>query len=193
MDWWRCHRKAFSASDCARIVERAMAYPSREGTVGYGGTKKIGVTKGVRNSTIRWIHREDQSMLWAFLRLERILLESNEVAFGLDICGLCGGFHGVQFTEYHAEGEQHYDWHEDNNWKRNAPMDRKLSLVVQLSERGDYDGGKLELKNDPLPEGMFCEQGDVIVFPSFNRHRVTPVTRGVRYSLVTWALGPRLR
>lgn len=193
MDWWRCHRKAFTEAQCDAIIKRAMEYPAREGAIGYGGGKPAVVTPSIRNSTIRMLGREDAALQWVYLRLERIMFESNESAFGLDIAGSCGGFSAVQFTEYDSETEQHYDWHEDNNWKGKTPFDRKLSLVVQLSKREEYEGGRLELWNDPLPEGMFVDQGDVIVFPSFNRHRVTPVTKGRRYSLVTWFSGPRLR
>ena len=36
-------------------------------------------------------------------------------------------------------------------------------------------------------------QGSVIVFPSFVWHRVTPVTKGTRYSLVLWTCGQPFR
>ena len=34
------------------------------------------------------------------------------------------------------------------------------------------------------------DQGTVIVFDSRDYHRVTPVTKGTRYSLVCWTVGP---
>jgi predicted 2-oxoglutarate/Fe(II)-dependent dioxygenase YbiX len=36
-------------------------------------------------------------------------------------------------------------------------------------------------------------QGSLVAFPSFMTHRVTPVTRGLRWSLVTWLEGPPFR
>ena len=114
---------------------------------------------------------------------------ANEVAFGFDIAS----FSSVQFTEYDGEKKGKYDWHEDNSWKKNTPFDRKLSMCVQLSRREDYEGGNLELQNDPFANNVFVNQGDVIVFPSFNRHRVLPVTKGKRFSLVTWFVGPKFR
>lgn len=173
------------------MVSRALQYPSRDGTVGYGGASAVDTT--IRKSTLRWVQREDRLLQWLFLRMERLMLESNRAGFGLDIAGQCGGFTEIQFTEYHGDAEHRYDWHEDNNWKRTEPFDRKLSMVIQLSKPEDYEGGRLELHNDPLPEEYFRDQGDVILFPAFNRHRVTPVTSGTRYSLVTWFVGPRLR
>ena len=35
--------------------------------------------------------------------------------------------------------------------------------------------------------------GSMVVFPSDTWHRVTPVTTGVRYSLVLWSVGEPLR
>lgn len=236
MDWWRHHPKALSERECADIITRALTYPAAAATIGHGGAKPASVDHSIRQSTIRWIKREDRVLGWLMLRLERLAHESNRDAFGLDLAGQCGGFTDIQFTEYHApqsalEGTapsvltapaaeppnesgpraaalnpqpstlnsipgaagDRYDWHEDNAWKGRTPFDRKLSLVAQLSRPEDYQGGRLELHNDPLPDTHFRGQGDIIVFPAFNRHRVTPVTAGTRYSLVTWFVGPRLR
>lgn len=82
------------------------------------------------------------------------------------------------------EGGQ-YNWHTDVG--PGPASIRKLSLVVFLSKEQDYEGGRLRLKN----EQQFSQvQGTVIVFPSYLMHAVEPVTRGVRYTLVSWACGP---
>ena len=82
-------------------------------------------------------------------------------------------------------------------------MHRKLSMSVQLSKPEDYEGGDLKFNLRGLnssnedtimsPPPEFKQQGSVIVFPSFHRHRVTPVTSGIRHSLVTWVEGPHWR
>jgi len=74
-----------------------------------------------------------------------------------------------------------------------APLERKMSMVIQLSDPTTYTGGKLELQGGPLAEGEFGGQGDMIFFPAFNRHQVTQVESGKRYSLVTWFKGPPFR
>ena len=53
----------------------------------------------------------------------------------------------------------------------------------------DFEGGDFEIrgKDDRVPK---LEEGSIIVFPSFLEHRVTPVTEGIRYSLVSWFVGP---
>ena len=83
-----------------------------------------------------------------------------------------------------------YDWHTD--FAGITPR-RKLSISVQLSRPEDYDGGDLELLFTSSPYKAARERGKFIVFPSFCLHRVTPVTRGTRWSLVAWVLGTRWR
>ncbi|MDB4212558.1 2OG-Fe(II) oxygenase, partial [Ascidiaceihabitans sp.] len=70
---------------------------------------------------------------------------------------------------------------------------RKLTLVLQLSEPGSYEGGNLEIM--PSAQVLFANraQGCVSVFPSFSLHQVTPVTTGTRHSITVWAHGPAFR
>lgn len=191
MMWWQSFAKAFSPAECATIKAYALALPPRAGAIGHGGTTVT--DENMRRSQVRWLRRDDPVLYWLYSRIESMALDANSNGFGFDLCGLSGGFNSVQFTEYAAENSGHYNWHEDNAWKGTKPFDRKMSMVIQLSAADEYEGGKLELHNDPLPEGTFTTQGDVLFFPSFNRHRVSPVTSGVRYSLVTWFMGPKLR
>lgn len=74
----------------------------------------------------------------------------------------------------------------------NSEVVRKLSLIVQLSDPDDYQGGNIQFMTD---SGKLYvaprEQGSVIVFDSRTRHRVCKVTGGERRSLVGWVVGPR--
>ena len=82
-------------------------------------------------------------------------------------------------------------------------MCRKVSITVNLSDPEDYEGGDLWLTHLPtdynseefrtFTDPSFRDKGAVVVFPSWVRHRVTPVTRGTRYSAVAWFNGPPLR
>lgn len=185
--WWQFFQKAFSQQECEWLIQYAQQQEPIQAVIGHGG--KNVVDTGLRRSTVRWLRADDPELTALYLRLNNMMLKANANAFGFDV----SGFTDLQFTEYHATEDGTYGWHEDNTWTKDTPFDRKLSLVVQLSDPDSYTGGKLELANDPLPEGTFRNQGDVIVFPSFNRHRVTPVKLGVRYSLVTWFVGNKFR
>ena len=96
----------------------------------------------------------------------------------------------IQYTEYHATEGGKYDWHHDVDWNNSGGTDRKLSLTVQLSDPSDYDGGYFEFLEVEQPPASSKTKGAVLAFPSYLAHRVAPVTRGVRRSLVAWFHGP---
>lgn len=185
--WWQSFNGALSKAECEELVAYALTKPAVTATVGHGG--KSVVDDHLRRSKVRWLSRADPVLSELVARIEMMGLKANANGFGFDLAG----FHEIQFTEYNADNDGTYGWHEDNCWKKDTPFDRKMSMVIQLSDKDSYTGGKLELTNDPLPAGTFENQGDAIFFPSFNRHRVTPVKLGTRYSLVTWFVGPKFR
>ena len=83
-----------------------------------------------------------------------------------------------------------FDWHHDVSEK--TERTRKLSFSIQLSASDDYEGGDLEFAClDALAQARTL--GTLLVFPAFNMHRVRPVTRGARFSLVGWFYGPPFR
>jgi len=101
----------------------------------------------------------------------------------------------MQFTKYHV-GEK-YDWHIDTIVSEENPDDvRKLSFSVLLND--DFEGGEfqVEVGSPSTSERIITvpmKKGDIIVFPSYTWHRVTPVTKGERHSLVGWVHGPNWR
>jgi len=98
------------------------------------------------------------------------------------------GFHDEDpplMFKYEGAKVAKYDWHNDFGPK--VASTRKLSFSVLLSDPSEFVGGQLEF----LPsygEGTVTK-GDIIVFPSFLTHRVSPVTNGVRYCIVGWVHG----
>lgn len=158
--------------------------------------KEIVDLKKKRNSNIVWMNDR-----WIYDQIQPYIHEANKNAgwnFEWDWSESC------QFTKY-GKG-QYYGWHCDS-WEHpyNNPNDlnsngkiRKLSVTCTLSDPSEYSGGELEFNlNNPektnkknivkckeiLPKGSIC------VFPSFVWHRVCPVKKGTRYSLVIWNLG----
>jgi len=94
----------------------------------------------------------------------------------------------TQISKY-SKGE-YYKRHQDFGAKDH--LTRKLSLTVQLSDEDDYEGGDLVFIQDIAEYKeikAFRGKGSVIVFDSRVIHEVTPVTKGVRYSLVKWYHG----
>lgn len=90
----------------------------------------------------------------------------------------------VHLLRYNTGGK--FIWHSDVLEKKEHQ--RKLTMVIQLSEPENYEGGKLQIAGVGMEP--FRNLGDLVIFPSNMRHRVTPVTKGVRYALITWIYGP---
>jgi PKHD-type hydroxylase len=101
----------------------------------------------------------------------------------------------LQYTVYDSADEQHYDWHQDIGPDHNH---RKISFVLLLSDPAAYEGGNFEIGQaggGPRSHtvGPLKTKGSALAFPSFLSHRVSPVTKGVRRSLVGWIAGPKLK
>lgn len=190
--WWQYWPGHFSAEDCDKIIELALTLPVQEAKMGYGGDQSFTNTE-YRRSKLRWIPRFDGRFFGLFGNMQLLFQEGNRNAFGFDL----SMFHDIQFTEYHATDQGKYDWHHDTTWTGHTLQRRKLSMVIQLSNSEDYEGGNFEMYKDDcdqVPDAQAIRQrGTVIMFPSFLRHRVTPVTKGLRYSLVSWHEGPCFR
>jgi PKHD-type hydroxylase len=142
--------------------------------------------KSIRSSNIKWVAQEDK-WEWVYAKLMGMALEANKNLWQFDLHSVLDN---IQYTEYNAKDDGHYEWHQDfgAGWLSK----RKVSITVQLSDPEEYEGGDLEYwKGGPLeniekaPRG----KGVVFIFPSYMMHRVTPVTRGTRKSLVLWVGG----
>jgi PKHD-type hydroxylase len=167
--------QAFSPEDCARVLDH-------RGELTAGTVQQTGDTAGYRDSGVSWI-TYGPGTAWLFRKLKPILVEANRKCFEFELTGFT---EPLQFTEYGSA--QHYDWHMDLG--KDDLSIRKLSFVVQLTDPAEYDGGALQLSIGPRPQDMPRGLGALTVFPAFVMHRVTPVTRGLRRSLVGWIGGP---
>jgi PKHD-type hydroxylase len=114
---------------------------------------------------------------------------ANRQSFGFDLTSP----YDIQCLEYHGADGGKFDWHQDVTWTQSLVSSRKLSFIAQLSDPADYEGGDFEFWGYPSPPPEFRNKGAVLVFPSFLHHRVLPVTKGVRYALVSWIEGPKFR
>ena len=140
--------------------------------------------RSYRFSRILGMPQGDQANLWIEKILSKYVIQANAECFGLNL----NGFNEFQIAKYEQGG--HYDFHTDMRLDGRSSM-RKLSVTVQLSESKDYEGGDFEFSEDigTPDQSLIREKGTIIVFPSFVRHRVKPVTRGTRFSLVGWYEG----
>jgi len=172
---WASWDKAFSPEECLKIIEIGESKILKFAAVVSGNNKPI------RYSTIAWLYSSDD-MKWVYRRVTDIITSLNNQYFKFDLFGLIEGF---QFTKYEAPGG-FFGMHKDMHAR--VPI-RKLSMTLQLSDPEDYEGGELALLLSQEAEILPKEQGKMICFPSYHLHEVRRVTKGTRYSLVTWVTG----
>jgi PKHD-type hydroxylase len=156
------------------------------------GTTFGGVDQELRNSEVAF-HHWCEEIGWVFEKFTEAVTRINDRWYGFDL----NGYDGFQYTEYDGDRQGKYDWHMDM-CLGNVPPDmfepRKLSLSLLLNEPGkDFEGGDFQLNtgSESGPITVESRKGRIIAFPSWVIHRVTPVTKGVRRSLVVWVVGPK--
>lgn len=176
---------AFSPAEVDEIVRIGDAHAAAKATL-------LGVPQQAQYDLIRvtetaWLV-PNAELRWLYDKMGAIVRAFNEEFFQFELAGFSDPF---QYTIYRASEGAHYDWHADHGAK--SPTPRKLSLSVQLSDAAAYEGCDLQTRTGKEPIPTPRERGTVIAFPSYVLHRVTPITAGMRKSLVAWAVGPRLK
>src|SRR5688500_13807125 len=169
-----------SAAEMDRLIEEHAPLVA-EAKLGAGVTEP-----SVRRSRVAFLGAEPRYR-WLYERLWIAAQDCNRSFFGVDISTVEAN---VQLARYDSSDQGFYDWHTD--FADFRPL-RKLSFSVLLSHSEDYDGGDLELCVRNRPHVAVRDRGALIACPSFTLHRVAPVMRGTRWSLVAWILGNRWR
>ena len=183
-----------SKEEISKIFKELQNIPFEKGKVGNNTEKSI----SVRNSQVKWIPFSKE-WEWLYQKLNSIISLANQESFKLNLKDMN---EGIQYTEYSSEYNGKYGWHVDlgNEYPYSH---RKISTTIQLSSPSEYEGGYLQLFNSSLnvsnPEDQidlphYLQNspkvlGTATLFPSFIPHRVTPVTKGIRKSLVIWVGG----
>jgi len=139
----------------------------------------------IRKSSVIFIDNTPKND-WLYNKLGSLAIKTNNDCYWFDLLG----FHQeLQLTRY-SKGD-FFDWHLD--FGAGEISTRKLSVTVQLSDPDEYEGGDLQFMINQKIVNAPRTKGTVIVFPSFILHRVTPITKGIRKSIVGWVSGPPYR
>lgn len=173
------YANTFTPEECAKIV--AMAPPEMQtATVGTESNQRVDT--GIRVSDVHWMDWSPETD-WIYQKLSTVAQDAAQKFLPMQISGF---EEQLQLTRYDGDKQGHYGWHQDVGGQGSSV--RKLSMVILLTDRSEFEGGDLEMFGlGPLKE---LQQGTVICFPSYEQHQVVPVTKGTRYSLVAWVSGP---
>ena len=167
----------FTPEQCQKIIDSGRRQKPQQAQVGMnkpGG----GIDTKKRTTTISWLPFKEMEPMYN--DINQFIQKANKNHFGFGDIKIT---EQAQFTEYPEGG--FYDWHMDTdvNMQYEPPV-RKISMTLLLSPEDQFEGGDLELMAPGKRANM--KQGHAIIFASFLNHRVAPVTKGVRQSLVMW-------
>jgi len=198
-------QSALTPRFCDELIKYGISQQEQLALTG-GQTNKINEGKPLSDEDLKDLKKKRDSNIvwlsdrWIYKEIQPFIHQANRLAgwnFDWDFSESC------QFTKYKLN--QFYDWHCDSweapyanpdNKDTNGKI-RKLSVTCSLSNPEDYEGGELEFdfrNMDPDKQSVrkcaeIKPRGSIVVFPSHVWHRVKPVTKGTRYSLVIWNLG----
>ena len=173
----------FTPKQCQMIIDAGHQCAPEQAKVG-GGEKGAYDTKK-RVTTISWIPFSKMPEMYQAIENQLSIDNLNHFCFdGVTLT------EPAQFTEYPKKG--FYDWYMDLNAFGNTgehPI-RKISMTCLLSNPADFSGGELTFSDAGQQKPLDLKQGQAIFFASFLRHKVAPVKKGIRQSLVMWFGGP---
>ena len=180
----------FTAADIDRIIQECQSSELESSTASHNPN----IDNEVRVSNVNFHNRNHQNS-WIFDQINFGIEDMNSKFFHFDLYG----YDYFQYSEYHGDKSGKYNFHMDiftNEESYASPLTRKLSLVLLLSEPGvDFEGGEFQMNvgSEDKLETLQMKKGTLIAFPSFMIHRVTPVTKGIRRSIVNWVEGPKFK
>ena len=179
-------KPVLTPQQCDELIKIGQSEPKINATIG-----TTDLDERYRKSIISWIPFAKVVPLYQVIRQWMEITNNNY--FGFDTVQLS---EPAQYAEYSKGG--FYNWHMDSDIEMKLmPTVRKISMTLLLSDPKDYEGGDLEIFNgDTLnsEKNKFkLKQGYAVFFASFLLHRVMPVIKGNRKSLVMWFGGSPLR
>ena len=166
---------------CDFIIQEGKKLKIEEAAVYEKNTSRKVEDNSIRKANTAFFERGH----WVESIISSILHAVNQTAWQTVITNT----ENIQFGVY-GQG-QYYGAHRDVDLA--TPINRKLSITVQLTNPNYYKGGDFvlwSLSGKELRNDEWRNKGSILVFPSFLKHEVEPVTKGTRMSLVQWYAGP---
>lgn len=179
--WWE---NGFTEQELIWLQEQARQANQRAQV---GGNPTGDDLAKIRRSQVSWLNKTPDTA-WVFEKLGHIASSLNAQYYRFDLTGFG---EAIQLTNYDQSEHGMYGWHVDYGGK--ISPSRKLSLVLQLTDPSQYEGGNLQVMTGGEPQTVRKQRGLVAAFPSYVLHQVTPVTSGNRQSLVAWISGPAFK
>ena len=169
----------FENNRLEEVIETCETFDSSQATI----SNESKLDSNTRTSDVKWVQNTNETE-WIYDWIWSSVTNTNGWNYSIT-----GFVDLIQYTTYDSTKykQPHYDWHKDNGVGHNH---RKISLSILLND--DYEGGELELLQ-PNSQLIKLEKNEAVMFPSNTYHKVHPITKGTRKSLVVWVAGPKLK
>jgi predicted 2-oxoglutarate/Fe(II)-dependent dioxygenase YbiX len=167
----------FSEEQLTGLCNLVREESTQAGVYNSAGDNNALDTGHIRRTKVRWLDPVEYK--WVYERLLEIASQA-EKKYQL---GTKGIREPIQIALYDESEQGFYKWHMD--WGGGV-LERRISMSIPLNDPIEYEGGNLEFCIDTIISSPTQTKGNAIAFPSFISHRVTPVTKGRRYSMVVW-------
>ena len=146
--------------------------------------EELSVDAKERITDIMWLDEDVDQINTVYQKVQNLIFNLNNSHYKFSISML----EPLQYSQYDSNQGGHYDWHYDTMMRNPGQNIRKLSFSLGLNN--DYEGGELEFFSKKRDIKYKLGLGDFVMFPSFIPHKVHPVTKGIRKTLVGWIHGP---
>lgn len=175
--------KLFTPEEIDNITKQAGKILTQESMTG-GNYANSGTA--VRRSQVKWIPKQTEYK-WIYDRLLNAIKTSNKDNYNFNL----NDYENIQYTVYKENEYGFYNWHIDTLSTKDTV--RKISCVCFLTDPKEYEGGQFLINDNGVPHPIEANLGDVVIFPSWIQHTVTPVIKGIRKTLVVWASGDHFK
>ena len=185
---WMVLDPAFSPAELTTIENHCKSF-----SLTSGGSPDLAPAEETgpkhRISNIGHHFPNDPKLKFVFEKFNGVFEYVNSMFYNFDI----NGYDHFQYAEYDAKESGQYNWHTDiayGEHSKDVYSTRKLSMSMLLNTPGvDFEGGDFQTFFAKETD-VSLKRGQILIFPSFVVHRVKPVTKGIRKSLVIWVTGP---
>lgn len=189
---WSITPHVFTPEECQSIIDWAEQKGMEYCTLSrydFAAKKRISAVD-IEQRLAKQTRLPEDGFEWFYDRLNKEVIEANRLYWDFNLNGIYDDPFILKYEQF-EQGNGHLGWHRDSG----SPVTRrrKLSAIVQLTDPAEYEGCDLQIFNGSEMTIQRVPRGSLITFPCNLVHRATPITAGVRYSIVTFIDGPPFR